>query len=243
MRTTRALGITLATGALALGGTAGAALAADTGGFTICFRGVTQSFGPEYSLESFVADGALVGACPTDGAGTLPDAPLAVPAASTAGQVVDPQVPDLGSSTRGPDATTPTAVPEPSSVTVDPPRATTATGPVPDGVAPSAAPVGSPVTVVTQDHAQRGTATTTADRDGALTATFTEPVAPSGTELAPPAQAPGPSRAATTPDPHHPSRLAVTGSAGIRLPLLTAAAAIVTGLGLRGASRRRRAGR
>ncbi|WP_158369827.1 hypothetical protein [Cellulosimicrobium cellulans] len=246
MRTTRTLGITLATGALVLGGTAGAALADEGGGFTVCLDGVTQTFGPGYSLGSFLADGAAEGACPetwTDRAPALP-----VPVASTVGQVLDPRTPDPGSGTEVPGTAVPTAVPEEVLPTAVPELSSTTLDVPPTTGRPSTEPEPSLATPEPGSSTTIPAEAVAAGRSSAAAETPQPTVATSPTAAT---VASSPASSSATPTASAPQRH-VTASAGPHLAvtgapvsdlLLLAAAAIAAGLGLRGATRVRRAGR
>jgi len=243
MRTTRVLSLTLATAALVAGGTAGAALADEGGGFTICFDDVTQTFGPGYVLESFLADGAVEGACTESRTEEVPGLP--VPVASTVGQVLDPRTPGPGTATEVPEPVAPTAVPEevlptavpqPSAVTLDVPPALRTTGPLAEPEPPLRTPdPGSSVTVPVRGTGG-GAATLPTDR---LPEVRTAARTDAGTAPSPAATAPAPTPVQaqhTVPA----GSLAVTG-APAPLLLLLAAATTAAGLALRAAARVRRA--
>ncbi|WP_431838147.1 hypothetical protein [Cellulomonas sp. Y8] len=257
MRTTRVLSLTLATAALVAGSTAGAALADDGGGVTICFDGVTQTFGPGYVLESFLADGAAEGAC--DETRTEPVPELPVPVASTVGQMLDPRTPDPGSTTEVrepvvptavPDHVLPTAVPQPSAVTLDVPPALTTTGPLtePEPLLVTPDP-GSSVTVPVQG-AGGGAATLPTDRlpDVRAAARTDAGTAPTSPTSVAPSQATTSTAPTAARAPHEASAaasagsLAVTGAPALLL-LLLALTTAAAGLALRGLARVRRAAR
>lgn len=253
MRTTRVLSLTLATAALVAGGTAGAALADEGGGFTICFDGVTRSFGPGYRLESFLADGAAEGACAETGTEEVPELP--VPVASTVGQVLDPRTPDPGSTTEVPEPVVPTtvpegalptAVPEPSAVTLDVPPALTTAGRLtePEPLLGTPDP-GSSVTVPVQG-AGGGAATLPTDRVRDVRSAARPDAGTAPTSLT--SVASSQATASTAPTSVRAQRtasaegLAVTGAPALLL-LLLALATTAAGLVLRAAARVRRAAR